>query len=452
MNFPHASSPPSFRRGHFAPVSGERTAENLKVRGSIPKELNGLYVRNNHNPRADEHPANYFLGTGMLHGVRLREGRAEWYRNRWVDTALLRGKPRYRANGSVDLEVSTAGTHIVSLGGKLLALWEGGYPYEVTRELDTVGVFNFDGRLTTPMCAHPHRDPRTGQLHFFGCGFDERLLTYYVASPSGELVYEQSIPIARPSFIHDFFVTPNYVVWHEPPVAFDAQSKSHFPFEWDQAYRSRFGLLKRDGGGLTWFACDPSLIVHFANAYEDSQGRVVVEAPNFQLDDYRTLQTWAVGGMRDGNSIEGVPLTRWIIDPAAGTVSQSALDDGLVEFPQINEAVAGELHRYVYATGYLYRGGNGAIIKYDSQTGKRSVFAEGSGRMPSEAIFVGAQDAKSEDDGWLLTHVSDLESNSSEFLILDATDLEAPPVAVVELPWRIPISIHGSWIPDSVSA
>jgi carotenoid cleavage dioxygenase-like enzyme len=29
------------------------------------------------------------MGDGMVHGVRLRGGRAEWYRNRWVRTPQL---------------------------------------------------------------------------------------------------------------------------------------------------------------------------------------------------------------------------------------------------------------------------------------------------------------------------------------------------------------------------
>jgi len=38
------------------------------------------------NPGSGIDPAvhHWFLGAGMVHGVRLRDGRAEWYRNRRV--------------------------------------------------------------------------------------------------------------------------------------------------------------------------------------------------------------------------------------------------------------------------------------------------------------------------------------------------------------------------------
>ena len=43
-------------------------------------------MRNGSNPgnAADAATHHWFLGAGMVHGVRLRGGRAEWYRNRYV--------------------------------------------------------------------------------------------------------------------------------------------------------------------------------------------------------------------------------------------------------------------------------------------------------------------------------------------------------------------------------
>jgi carotenoid cleavage dioxygenase len=72
--------------GNFAPVTEEITATQLVIAGELPKELNGRYLRNGPNPLGDTDPAAYhwFTGTGMVHGLRLREGRAEWYRNRYV--------------------------------------------------------------------------------------------------------------------------------------------------------------------------------------------------------------------------------------------------------------------------------------------------------------------------------------------------------------------------------
>ena len=53
-----------------------------------------------------------------------------------------------------------------------------------------MGVYDFGGRLTTSMTAHPKIDPATGQMHFFGYGFVPPFLTYHVADADGTLVHE----------------------------------------------------------------------------------------------------------------------------------------------------------------------------------------------------------------------------------------------------------------------
>lgn len=78
-----------YLNGNFAPVREEITATDLEVTGAIPEYLDGRYLRNGPNPIGDPDPARYhwFLGSGMAHGLRLRDGKAHWYRNRWVRSA-----------------------------------------------------------------------------------------------------------------------------------------------------------------------------------------------------------------------------------------------------------------------------------------------------------------------------------------------------------------------------
>jgi carotenoid cleavage dioxygenase len=68
--------------------------------------------------------------------------------------------------------------------------------------------------------------------------------------------------------------------------------------------------------------------------------------------------------------------------------------------------------------------------------------------MPGEAVFVPASGGTAEDDGYLLTIVSDLKANASQLLVLDASNLGKDPIATVELPRRVPAGIHGHWLPD----
>ena len=53
-----------------------------------------------------------------------------------------------------------------------------------------------------------------------------------------------------------------------------------------------------------------------------------------------------------------------------------------------------------------------------------------------------------EGDGWVLTLRYDREQDRSDFVVLDANDFGGEPAAVVQLPRRVPIGLHGSWVPD----
>ncbi|HEX2284528.1 MAG TPA: carotenoid oxygenase family protein, partial [Mycobacterium sp.] len=143
-----------FQRGNYAPVTDELTEFDLPVDGAIPAELNGWYLRNGPNPR--QAGAHWFTGDGMIHGVRIENGRAAWYRNRWVRTDSFEVDfPLYNADGTRNLRSSVANTHVVNHAGKTLALVESSLPYEITNELETVGAYDFGGKLVDSMTAHP---------------------------------------------------------------------------------------------------------------------------------------------------------------------------------------------------------------------------------------------------------------------------------------------------------
>jgi carotenoid cleavage dioxygenase-like enzyme len=108
-------------------MEAELTLTQLEVRGTIPPALSGRYLRIGPNP-VDADPASYhwFTGDGMVHGLALSEGKAHWYRNRWIASqanAAARGtmpapEPHH---GPTD----TVNTNVVDLAGRTFALVEG---------------------------------------------------------------------------------------------------------------------------------------------------------------------------------------------------------------------------------------------------------------------------------------------------------------------------------------
>ena len=75
-----------YRTGALQPQSTEYTASYMPVTGEIPKDLNGVYLRNTENPLHDSlERYHQFDGDGMIHMMSFENGDAQ-YRNRFVRT------------------------------------------------------------------------------------------------------------------------------------------------------------------------------------------------------------------------------------------------------------------------------------------------------------------------------------------------------------------------------
>ncbi|MFI2028283.1 carotenoid oxygenase family protein [Streptomyces buecherae] len=453
MFTPTAPTPPRpYVSGHYTPLVDEVTAHGLTVHGTLPPELNGRYFRNGHNPRRGHTPTHWFRGSGMLHGLRLRDGRAEWYRNRWVRTPALEGAPEKGPDGVPDPRVSSAATHVVEHAGRILALQEANLPYEVTPQLDTVGAFDFGGALTTAMTAHPKTDPATGELHFFGYSPVPPYLVYHVADAQGRIVRSEVVPGAGPTLMHDFGLTARHVVWLDLPVVFDPAEPSGIPYRWSDDHPPRIGVMPRSGpAAVRWYEVAPGALLHVANAYEDERGRVVLTGPRYDRAGWEQSWKWWTGAPGHApDPVVGASAHRWVLDPVTGRATEQPLDGLVSEFPTINEEFTGSANRFVY--GVAFPGPElteYAVVKYDHDAGGRELSRLGPGQMPGEAVFVPADGGVREDDGYLLTLVSDLADDTSRLLVLNAADLGSGPLATVDLPHRVPGGIHGSWIDDS---
>src|SRR6476619_7688919 len=135
--------------GEFAPLDCEYTLTDLEVVGAIPDYLDGRYLRNGPNPIGELDPELYhwFTGDGMVHGVRIRDGAAEWYRNRWVrspEVAAALGEPAPPSPYADDVQIFAANTNVIEHAGKTLAIVAAGAPpIELPDDLETAGPSNF---------------------------------------------------------------------------------------------------------------------------------------------------------------------------------------------------------------------------------------------------------------------------------------------------------------------
>ena len=80
-------------------------------------------------------------------------------------------------------------------------------------------------------------------------------------------------------------------------------------------------------------------------------------------------------------------------------------------------------------------------------TGSRVRFDYGPGRFGNEAPFARRVGASEEDDGYVVTIVSDANTHRSECWVFSARDIEKGPIAKLALPSRVPSGFHAKWIP-----
>ena len=432
-------------QGNWAPVEKELSETDLEIKGQIPKDLSGLFVRNGFNP-VSGYSDHWFFGNGMLHGVYLEDGKAS-YKNRYVRT------PYYEDDLNVmssfgNLAASPANTHIVNHAGKLLALEETSLPWELNKDLDTIGVEDFEGKLTTAMTAHPRVCPETGEMLFFGYSMmGEPYLNYYRVSKEGKLVQSEAIEIPRPVMMHDWNITRNYVVFMDLPIVsdMDLAVTTGSPFGFKPECGARLGVMPREGNNsdVRWFDIDPCFVFHSFNSFE-VDNKIVL---------YVSRQKEAmVGGFKDiyGGETTVAKLWRWVIDLEKGTVSEEQLDDGACDFPRVNDNRIGLHSDFGYCMQIktdvesLTFGEN--LFKYHLESGKRTDHHLGNNVAGGEPVFAPKPGAKSEDEGWVLSLVHERNSRKSKLVIIDAQAFDQEPVAEVIIPQRVPYGAHGSWI------
>ncbi len=443
---PYDPDRPYWVQGNFAPVTTEETITNLRVRGTLPRGLSGLYVRNGSNAAHGE-PLHWFLGDGMIHGVRIERGRASWYRNRYVRTPLLAsGKDLLEMGAPPGKANNQSNVALVHHAGKLLTLGEVGWPYEVrTDTLDTVGPWDFDGKLGDTMTAHPKVDPDTGRLHFFGYDILQPRLTYYEADRDGQIDVVTPLGVDRATMVHDFAITDREAVFWIGPVVFGADATNpdpRIPFHWDPTGPSRVGVLPFGGGpdAIRWVDIPPCFVFHGMNAHRDGDDIV--------LHVHRLDQAFGPEG-----DLTQPALTTWRIGTAGPALTFEArqLSDRPMDLPTHDRRHTGRPTRWGWCAtvtdpGAEYGFELAGIARVDLTTGASEAWEPGQDRRAGEGLFVPDPDGRDEGDGWVLAYVWDRTTDRSSLGVFDAHAVRRGPVAWVDLPVRVPFGFHGVWV------
>lgn len=471
-----------YRTGPWRPQTTEWRADDLKaVEGEIPDDLDGIYLRNTENPL---HPALKFYhpfdGDAMLHVVGFRDGKA-FYRNRFVRTEAFAAEQE--AGGSlwpglaeplslarVDhgwgartmLKDASSTDVVVHRGVALTSFYQCGDLYRVDPgTAETLGREDFNGSFpfSWGVSAHPKVDERTGEMLFFNYSKSAPYLHYGVVDENNDLVHYVDVPLPGPRLPHDMAFTENYAILNDFPLFWDPElleRNLHVP-KFHPEMPSRFAVLPRRGNAdrIRWFEADPTFVLHFTNAYED--GDEIVLDGFFQGDPepadidgagperkwQRAFRFLALDRMQ-------TRLHRWRLNLVTGAVREEPITETISEFGMINSGHAGRPYRYAYAaTGkpgwFLFDG----LVRHDVVTGSEQRFGFGEGVYGSETAMAPRVGSRGEDDGYLVTLTTDMNTDASHCLVFEAAGLEDGPVCKIQLPERISSGTHSTWVPGS---
>ena len=455
--------------GVFAPISQEFDLQDLKlIKGSIPEDLNGVYLRAGPNARYEPngryHP---FDGDGMVHAAHFDKGRLT-YRNRWVQTDGFVEEDaagqsthfgiRETLKGRTDKRLKdTANTDLVGHRGRALALWYmSGDAYEIDPiTLKTLGksqaIANSGGKIS----AHAKVDEITEELMFFDYGNEAPYMHYGVVGADGTLKHYVPIDLPGPRLPHDMAVTERYSILHDLPLFHnhDAMALGRHKIEFYPDMHSRFGVIARFGAAdsIRWFNFTPCYLYHVVNAWEEGDWVVMVGCrympamdANGQIDAKRTAKDVA-------ELVMHARLWVWKMNLKTGATAEHLLNGQYnSEFPTYNGRMTGRKTRY----GYLVDHSDTVILqwsgirKFDLDTGADlgGWSDDPTHSWYSEPWFAQADASQVEDHGYVVAFQWHDVLKRQTLDIFNAKDLAQGPIAQVELPHRLPTGFHACWI------
>ena len=459
-----------YLNGAWTPQHEEVTATDLEViEGQIPTDIDGVYLRNTenqlHQPLGRYHP---FDGDGMIHQIDFSGGAAT-YRNRWIRSRCFAAeqdaggslwgglmdrvgtgkRPGFGAHGSLK---DSASTDIIVHAGKAIAtFYQCGEGYVMDPEtLEQEGVAPWvplDG-----ISAHPKVDDRTGELLFFNYSKHAPYMHYGVVDAEHKLMHYVPIPLPGPRLPHDMMITPNWSIFCDFPLFWDAEllKRDVHVTRLHEDLPSRFALIPRYGQpeDIRWFEADPTFVLHFINAYEDGD-EVVLDGyfeenpyppPIESAGEYAHMMAYV-----DEHSFKP-RLHQWRFNLADGTTKEERLSDRTLEFGMINQRFLGQPYRYAYSTTskpgwFLFNG----FVKHDLDTGETWDVMLEEGRYGSEAPFAPRVGGVDEDDGYLVSFITDENRGISECILIDCKRFADGPVCRIALPHKISSGTHAHW-------
>ena len=455
----------------------ERSYEIRDIEGDVPEFVRGDYYSNGPSRHAIG-PLRYrhlLDGDGMVRSLRFEDGRI-LFKNRFVRSRKFceeeeAGAALFRTFGTrfpgdrlnqhgVGIE-SPVNVSVWRFADRLLAFGEQGLPWELDPvTLETVGPFTFGGALNeiTPFAAHPKVDSSSGELFNFGISFSSErpVINLYRFNPSGGLVYRRRLPVPDPCSVHDFCVSPSYVMVYLNGLVLDIASireggstvQESMSFEPERG--SSLLIADRETGRrLAQVPIGRGYSLHTINAFEEP-GRLiydVIELDEPVYPDYEVIPE-IFTRVKPGRPV------RYVIDTRTWQVSDRVSLPSAVssDFPNIDPRRATLSNEHFWMLNLSKTGDPGRKYFDELAHGDFSSGAISDTYRLPDRFYFGSEPTFLPDPnhgaaGLILLKRFDAERERDAYLLFDAHAVAAGPVAVLHCEEATPPCFHGSYYP-----
>lgn len=446
--------------------------------GEVPANLHGTFIRNGPGRQriGDTPYGHWFDGCGMLSVFSIAEGKVH-FANRYVRTPKYLKETatqqiQYRGFGTQipgglrknigRMPGNPANTNSVYHGGKLLALYEGGRPFEVdAATLETVGEYTYDGELkkSNVFSAHGHVHGPTGDWINFGTGSmgvglkgPKLCFNIFRIDKTGKMAAKGQLPVQHFPFAHDYALSGKYAIFFINSITMGAVGKVMFGAQsigegvrFDNDIPMTIALVDLDTmQEVRRIETDPGAIIHFGNAYEDGDEVVVDAMFSDQFDANEALSD-----IFNAKALKGGEWRRYRINAATGALSFEVMTDVNSEFPTFNQKFACRENEYTFAAASVDNGADSFFNGFHraDRAGNVQLHALEPGFYGSEPLVAPASDSGAEQDAYILEVVYDAFTHTSSLVIFRADDISEP-VASLPLRHHLPHQFHGYWHDD----
>jgi carotenoid cleavage dioxygenase-like enzyme len=322
------------------------------------------------------------------------------------------------------------------------------------KTLKTLYPFIYSDKIEAQFAsAHPHFDPETKEWYGFMINYahNSDYLIYKRAENSNKREIVATIPVGYPAYIHTFSITKNYFIITEAPLAVSPYDllmtdKAYIEtFSWKPKSGTQFIVIDRATGNIVGrYKTDAFFVLHHINAFEKNN-EIIIDLVAY--DDHAIITAFNLEKICTNNPKLPISyLRRYIINRANKTVSMKTIYPGSGEMPGINEKYRGKEYEYLYCTMNSTPGTLAdQICKIDVTTGKKIIW-QMPHAYPNEPVFVPAPHQRSEDDGVIISHVLDTNTQQTFIVILDAHNLQE--LARAYICGHIPFTVHSKFIPE----